>query len=108
MTSPLKILLFLASVALLGCGASERSDPSQKEAPQSAAAGRGRDEAQPLQAQGEIKQAGKGQPAGGADKPTPRKIIYTGTLDLIVDDFDAAEQQLRQLVEEYEGYLADY
>jgi hypothetical protein len=59
------------------------------------------------------KPEGNAQPGGGravaapgAAKPTPRKIIYTGNVDLIVDDFDKAEQQLRQLVEEHEGHLA--
>lgn len=41
------------------------------------------------------------------EKAAPRKIIYTGLADLIVDDFDAAERQLRQLVEDQEGYLAN-
>jgi hypothetical protein len=49
-----------------------------------------------------------GNPAApAADQPAPRKIIYTGAVDLIVDDFDKAEQQLRQLVEENQGYLAN-
>ena len=47
--------------------------------------------------------------AAGKDAaiPTPRKIIYTGLVDLIVDDFDDSERQLRQLVEDQHGYLAD-
>jgi hypothetical protein len=109
MMSHLKILLFLTSVSLLGCSAGERSPTFQEEAPRSAAVDR--EQAMVVQAKKEEntrKPAGNGQPAGGADKPTPRKIIYTGTLDLIVDDFEGAEQQLRQLVEEHEGYLADY
>jgi hypothetical protein len=58
------------------------------------------------------KMARAGQkPAGNAapiaEKPAPRKIIYTGVVDLIVDDFDKAERQLRQLVEDHEGYLAN-
>ena len=49
-----------------------------------------------------------GVPANkAAEKTAPRKIIYTGLADLIVDDFDAAEGQLRQLVEEQQGYLAN-
>ncbi len=42
-----------------------------------------------------------------ANQPAPRKIIYTGVVDLIVDDFDKAEQQLRQRVDEDGGYLAN-
>lgn len=52
--------------------------------------------------------AGEGVPAGkAADKAVPRKIIYTGSVDLIVDDFDSGENRLLQLVQEHEGYLAD-
>lgn len=51
---------------------------------------------------------GEGGAAGNAaDQAAPRKIIYTGLVDLIVDDFDASEGQLQQLVEENEGYIAD-
>src|SRR6185437_1863204 len=60
-------------------------------------------------AEGEKKPApaGNAPAAPAAEKPTPRKIIYTGLADLVVDDFGKAEQQLRELVEEKEGYLAD-
>lgn len=51
---------------------------------------------------GEVKQAGN-----AAGKAAPRKIIYTGFIDLIVDDFDGSESRLLQLVQEHEGYLAD-
>jgi hypothetical protein len=37
---------------------------------------------------------------------TPRKIIYKGRVDLVVDDFDKADQQLRQLIEEQKGYIS--
>jgi uncharacterized cupin superfamily protein len=53
-------------------------------------------------------QGGERKPAGGAEgKAMPRKIIYTGFVDLIVDDFDGSEGRLLQLVQEHEGYLAD-
>lgn len=56
----------------------------------------------------ENKGGGGGKPAGGAEaKATPRKIIYTGVVDVIVDDFDGSESRLLQLVGEHEGYLAD-
>ena len=109
MTPSLKLLLCLTFVSLLGCSAEERSATFHKEAAAPAAADGARQEVVLADKEvGARKPAGNQQPAGGADKPTPRKIIYTGTLDLIVDDFDGAEQQLRQLVEEHEGYLADY
>lgn len=53
-----------------------------------------------------VEQAGGGVAAGKpADKAVPHKIIYTGSVDLIVDDFDSSEGQLLQLVEEHQGYL---
>jgi hypothetical protein len=60
---------------------------------------------------GEVAQGGKagaaGQAGNAAGKGAPRKIIYTGFVDLIVDDFDGSESRLLQLVGEHEGYLAD-
>jgi hypothetical protein len=52
--------------------------------------------------------AGGGKPPGGVEgKAMPRKIIYTGFVDVIVDDFDGSEGRLLQLVQDHEGYLAD-
>lgn len=60
---------------------------------------------------GEAAQGGKagapGQAGNAVGKPAPRKVIYTGFVDLIVDDFDGSEGRLLKLVEEHEGYLAD-
>src|SRR5690349_15837279 len=50
----------------------------------------------------EVKQGGR-----GPEKAMPRKIIYTGLVDLIVDDFDSSESHLLQLIEEHQGYLAN-
>jgi hypothetical protein len=50
--------------------------------------------------------AEQGPAANAAEQAKPRKIIYTGLVDLIVDDFDGSEGRLLQLVEEQEGYLA--
>jgi hypothetical protein len=47
-------------------------------------------------------QGAKGQDAG--DK-MPRKIIYTANISLVVEDFAKAEQDLRQLVAEHNGYV---
>jgi hypothetical protein len=44
--------------------------------------------------------------AKAEEAPAPRKIIYTGKVDLIVDDFDRTEQQLRDLLKEQNGYVA--
>ncbi len=46
---------------------------------------------------------------GAADKPdapAQRKIIYTGLVDLIVDDFDQSETALLDLLKERQGYVA--
>jgi hypothetical protein len=37
---------------------------------------------------------------------TPRKIIYTGSIDLIVDDFDKVQEDLTRLVADMKGYIA--
>jgi hypothetical protein len=90
------VLMFLLVPILLGC--SEERAVFHKvgaRAPQAA------NEAAP------DKDAGNAKGERAAEKATPRKIIYTGLVDLIVDDFDQAVQQLRQLVEEHKGYLAD-
>jgi hypothetical protein len=59
-------------------------------------------------------EARDGDPAGAnaaakAEQPRPqavkRKIIYTGFVDLIVDNFEQAEQQLQDLVQENQGYI---
>jgi hypothetical protein len=45
--------------------------------------------------------------AGGEAEPkTPRKIIYTANLVLIVDDFDKASEALDQLIEENKGFIS--
>jgi hypothetical protein len=41
-----------------------------------------------------------------AEKPIPRKIIYSATVDLISDDFDKAEQELQRLIKDHNGYVA--
>lgn len=65
---------------------------------------------------GGAREAAREQRAGQAEKPgalgqagkaVPRKVIYTGFVDLIVDDFDGSESRLLRLVEEHGGYLAD-
>jgi hypothetical protein len=37
---------------------------------------------------------------------TPRKIIYTGTVDLIVEDFDKVQEELTRLINDMKGYVA--
>jgi hypothetical protein len=51
-----------------------------------------------------------GARAAGADKgaaePLPRKIIYKAEVSLVVDDLPAAEEQLRQLINQHKGFIA--
>ena len=39
--------------------------------------------------------------------PTPRKILYTADVDLVVEDFPKLETAILKLVKKCEGYLAD-
>src|SRR5262249_27547026 len=44
--------------------------------------------------------------AGAAKRGAPRKIIYTAQAELLVDDFDKAEEELLGLLAEHKGYVA--
>ena len=39
-------------------------------------------------------------------KPRARKVVYTGRIDLIVDDFDEAQGKLSGVIEEHKAYVA--
>jgi hypothetical protein len=93
------LLLFVASLAV-GCGGAQPVGSKSR--------GPVADEAAPAQAP-DAENAAERKPAGNAaaEKLVPRKIIYTGIVDLVVDDFDSAEGRMRHLVEEHEGYLAN-
>jgi hypothetical protein len=45
-------------------------------------------------------------PPAGMDRAMPRKIAYNAQVDLVVDEFDQAEEQLRGLVRQHQGYIA--
>jgi hypothetical protein len=55
------------------------------------------------------KQPAGGEPDRGGKPPAkealPRKIIYTATVRLIVEDFAKAEQELERLIEANQGYV---
>ena len=94
----MQIALLLVVGFFLGCGAQKEAQFQKAAAPKAQGGG----------GAAQDENGGDRKPAGkAADKATPRKIIYTGLVDLIVDDFDGSEGQLRQLVEENEGYIAD-
>jgi hypothetical protein len=51
--------------------------------------------------------AGEAEPAAPAEaKPADRKIIYSAKIDVIVDDFDAAQARLIQFAKEQDAYVA--
>jgi hypothetical protein len=53
----------------------------------------------------EVKKENAAQPpAGGEDQP--RKIIYTATVELVVEDFDKTQEELAGLLKEQHGYIA--
>ena len=50
--------------------------------------------------------AGGGKPAAGNVSDTERRIIFSGQLEVVVKDFDAARAQLARLVGEAQGYFS--
>ncbi|MDB5309704.1 MAG: hypothetical protein JWO38_3906 [Gemmataceae bacterium] len=48
----------------------------------------------------------EGEPAASPTSPTRRKIIYTGTVEVVVNDLDAARAEVDKLLAKYEGYVA--
>jgi hypothetical protein len=51
--------------------------------------------------------AGQGKPADDAPAKTlPRKIIYTAQMELVVEDFASAEQEIGQLIKAQDAYIA--
>jgi hypothetical protein len=41
-----------------------------------------------------------------AAEPVARKIVYTANVDVVVDDFEGAVEQMRRLIREHNGYIA--
>lgn len=99
------VLLLLVGISLFGCSAERKMGSSMEVAEPQAADGVPRHRADAVK--GADRQAAAGNPAAPAagNKPVPRKIIYTGVVDLIVEDFDKSEQEMRQLVADNSGYV---
>jgi hypothetical protein len=97
--------LLVLSLSLAGAGCAKkaemRDEPGAEARPDAKAA---------AEAPDQQKLPGGGEPAPGAKAPPRealrRKIIYTATVRLIVEDFDRAEQELRRLIEASGGYVA--
>jgi hypothetical protein len=87
------LFLFAGLLFVAGCGGSaERTTRARTEVdiPQAGAPGRANQEIE-----GAVPEA-----------PQPRKIIYTGQVSVIVDDFDKAQEELIQLAGQFKGYVA--
>jgi hypothetical protein len=95
----------LLVAVLSGCGASKRAGepPSgERAADELVAQAKNKLDAIPL----DMVQQGGAAEAPPKDKPVARKIIYTGRVEVIVDDFDAAAKQVEALAAEKHGYVA--
>jgi hypothetical protein len=47
------------------------------------------------------------EPAGQPNEPVKRKIIFTGSADLSVEDYDKAVREMRALVKNLNGYISN-
>ncbi len=97
--------LFL--LLLAGCGAQESGAPASDSAASSAEMSS--DVAAPAQAEAG-KQKGKGNSVGAnaqAVSKTKRVIIYTATVDLVVENLTSGQNKLMQLVKANDGYIAE-
>jgi hypothetical protein len=101
------IEILLAATVLFGTGCSEQPAPMATEpvARQSVAQDAGRKQVLEPPAGGERGPALKKEQAP-EQKPQPRKVVYTGEVSIVVEDFDRAETWLRELVKQHHGYVA--
>jgi hypothetical protein len=91
------VLITISSVVFLGCGRQDQKSPGSIDSLKKQAKG------------GEPEGGNQGGNDEGAKAPgeaVPRKIIYTAQVDIVVDDFEKAEQGVKELVEEQKSYLA--
>ncbi len=99
------VLAVLPLLLLLGCGGYK--DMSPQMAKDKAKKGMDRMAREETRAPAGGKHAKDEGPAGGEVKQeAPRKIIYTGTIELVVEDFEQAEASLRARIREHRGYVA--
>jgi hypothetical protein len=85
------VVIGLPLALAAGCGASKAPKSSQAKAVEKKDAA-GADKAK--------------EPADKDVQPLPRKIIYTADVELIVKDLATAEEELKQLVKQRKGYMA--
>jgi hypothetical protein len=110
-----RLLLLITATVAIGCGRSEgvHTFAPKSAAPEPPIRGVPAFQREPSQSAGEAanKQLGgrddvpaDGQPAQSA--PVQRRVIQNATLDLLVEDFEAARQALMGLVEEHQWFVA--
>lgn len=98
------LLLLPVLIFLIGCG--RDGAPAAKRALESAHMAKDEAVAQDKEMAAAGAPPARGEARKPAEKPEPRKIIYSGQLELIVEDFDLAGDKLRHLVKENDGYIA--
>jgi hypothetical protein len=101
------LCLTLAGLILSGCAEPDSKGPKSVSSRKSSA----KDGPREQDAVAQAPAAGQnGEPARGAvkqkEKVDPRKIIYTGRVELIVDNFDTAEAGLQELLNQQKGYIS--
>jgi hypothetical protein len=96
------IILTAASVLFLfGCG----SDPGRSPRESMISSKKSGKEAAAPQA----KEGGPQEPGAGRQEPaepTPRKIIYTSQVEMVVEDLEHSETELKRLIQEEKAYVA--
>jgi hypothetical protein len=104
------LLAMVGSLALLGCGAKERSAPSSESGPPARLApppGSAKGDALALAAQKPVGAKADGEAkAAEAEEPPTRKIVYNGEVGVVVSSFDEAADKLRQLIKKTKGFMA--
>ena len=96
--------LFL--LLLAGCGAQESGAPASDSAASSAASGAASAPADGEAGEQKTKGASVGANAQAVSK-TKRVIIYTATVDLVVENLTSGQNKLMQLVKANDGYIAE-
>jgi hypothetical protein len=104
----------LAGLSVLGgCASPEKDKAKSKAKDKAKQSARQPPNAPPTGNAVVLAEVGRG-PAGAQDEAkkekappsAPRKIIYTGHIDIIVGDFDKADGRLHELIRKHDGYVA--
>ena len=87
----------ILGVLLVGCGDAKMSPNSKSDASKDK-----KEKADRPEAAG--REPAKGE-AAADPKPRPRKVVYTGRVELLVDDFDAGQAKLAAVIDEHKAYV---